>query len=346
MKININGNIDKHDLNFKCLEAIRRKTYSENHLNEFCKKHDEKDLFYKITINENELPELRLSKKAWETKQGHYPVLFKAIHSIIDTYDFSGVKGSFIIWLNDAVWKDAIKNSMQVPILTFSREKNDNYSFLIPDPAYLGSDGYIGDRKTINQWEVELSNLKKETIFWRGVATGIGIETKDWKKTARCRLVLKAKELGNKNLLDAKITKYKHLDNAQIKIFEELGILGEVCEFRDFLSYKYLIDVDGYAAAWMSFFLKLASKSLVLKIESDYEQWFYNKVTPWKHYIPLLKDLSDIEDIYDWLVNNDKKVTELVAEANQIIKEITIDRDYYNLAILFKEIISCQRKNG
>lgn len=344
MKRPIKGEIAKDDLNYRCLAALKARSYSEDEVNNLCRELDEKKMFYRVTFKGSEKPEVTLSKKTWDIQQGHYPTIFEMIDLISNQYDFTGVEGSLIIWLGDGIWKKEVPYSMRAPILTFGREKFDNYSFLIPDPAYLGSDGYFGDRDKINEWEEQIKGDKKETILWRGAATGIGIEGAAWINTARGTLVMKAKEINNDKILDAKFTKYAHLEDSQVKEFGDEGVIDDFWDFRDFLDYKYLVDADGYAAAWMSFFLKMLSKSIVLKIQSDYDQWYYNKIVPWKHYIPLMRDLAEIEDIYEWLVNNPKKVEQIVSNANELLKEITIDKEYDNIALLFKEIIACQNK--
>ena len=36
-------------------------------------------------------------------------------------------------------------------------------------------------------------------------------------------------------------------------------------------------------------------------------QWFYDRLEPWVHYVPIKRDLSDLEAKVNWLRANDDK---------------------------------------
>ena len=42
---------------------------------------------------------------------------------------------------------------------------------------------------------------------------------------------------------------------------------------------------------------------------------------PWVHYVPLLKDYSDLETIIEWCKKNDDKCQEIVKNANIFMKQ-------------------------
>lgn len=54
-----------------------------------------------------------------------------------------------------------------------------------------------------------------------------------------------------------------------------------------------LVDVDGNS--WSSRFTELLSvESVVFKQESEYWDWFWPLLTPYEHFIPVKRDLSDL----------------------------------------------------
>ena len=65
----------------------------------------------------------------------------------------------------------------------------------------------------------------------------------------------------------------------------------------DILEYCYNVDVDGWSCAWTGYFIKLLAGSPVLKITSDrgFRQWYYDRLEPWRHFVPVAQDLTDLE---------------------------------------------------
>ena len=54
----------------------------------------------------------------------------------------------------------------------------------------------------------------------------------------------------------------------------------------------------------------MAGGSLIFKQESQYYEHFYHQTEPWKHYVPLKDDVSDIEEKLNWALEHDKEVHE------------------------------------
>lgn len=52
----------------------------------------------------------------------------------------------------------------------------------------------------------------------------------------------------------------------------------------------------------------MASGSVIFKQLSEYYEHFYHDLKPWVHYIPLNKDISDIEEKLQWAIDHDEEV--------------------------------------
>lgn len=84
--------------------------------------------------------------------------------------------------------------------------------------------------------------------------------------------------------------------------------------------YRYILSVDGVGCADRVPTL-LSSANLVFIVASDFHEFWYADLVPFKHYIPVKKDLSDLLDVIQW-VNDQTEETllDIVARANKYVK--------------------------
>lgn len=87
----------------------------------------------------------------------------------------------------------------------------------------------------------------------------------------------------------------------------EKGSSVEVLLLSCCLQHKYQINVDGTVAAYRLPYL-LVGDSVVLKQDSIYYEHFYNELQPWKHYIPIKSNLSDLLEKLQWAKDHDEEV--------------------------------------
>lgn len=73
------------------------------------------------------------------------------------------------------------------------------------------------------------------------------------------------------------------------------------------LQHKYQINIDGTVAAYRLPYL-LVGDSVILKQDSIYYEHFYNELQPWKHYIPVKSNLSDLLEKLKWAKDHDEEV--------------------------------------
>jgi hypothetical protein len=53
----------------------------------------------------------------------------------------------------------------------------------------------------------------------------------------------------------------------------------------------------------------------------DYYEWWYTYLLPNVHYIPVKKDLSDLQEKIIWARNNDEKAHEIALNANAVVNQ-------------------------
>jgi hypothetical protein len=187
-------------------------------------------------------------------------------------------------------------------VLAFGRHKNDPYTTMIPDADFISTKGYITLLKEIDEIDKISWHQKINKIFWRGGLHGKGYYAYDKQNPPRCQ---------RKMLCDYKT--YKNLDwlDAQPSYNTSKS---------DFLQYKYMIDVDGEVNSWSALWWKLYSNSVVFKVDSHYEQWYYKDLKEWVHYIPVKSDFIDLEERYQWDLQNEEKCKQININSTEFIK--------------------------
>jgi len=184
------------------------------------------------------------------------------------------------------------------PVISWSRHKGDLSVVLIPDHDYITSNGYTQLILEIKHNDIPWAK-KVNKLFWRGGNNGSKYSIYDSTMTKNQREL--AMDVGA-----------SHID-----VFD-ISSSGSVPK-SEFLKYKYLLDVDGMVNAWSAFFWKLGSNSVILKLESHWEEWYYDQIQPWVHYIPVKGDASDLYEKYLWAETNETKVLEIIRNANELV---------------------------
>lgn len=64
------------------------------------------------------------------------------------------------------------------------------------------------------------------------------------------------------------------------------------------------MNVDGTVAAYRFPYL-LAGDSLVFKQESEYYEHFYDELSPWQHFIPIHRNLSNLVELINVMMLDD-----------------------------------------
>jgi hypothetical protein len=111
---------------------------------------------------------------------------------------------------------------------------------------------------------------------------------------------------------------------------------GAWIDSHEMRKYKYILDMDGNGCTWDATAWKLNSGSVILKTESGWRQWFYDKYLPWVHYVPIADDFSDLQEKYHWCESNPDKCIEIVNSAKDLFQEIYT---FSNVVEYMREII-------
>jgi hypothetical protein len=196
---------------------------------------------------------------------------------------------------------------------------------LIPDTDFLESNGYISTRNHFELNEVPWEH-RRPIAFWRGNATGIR-SGHSWRTIPRIQLCKICSNPEVSRLFDVGISGLAQISKGESKEIEDSGLMRSYVPILSNNQYKYQIDIDGNSNAWAGLFQKLLSKSAVLKVKSSYgfQQWYYDRLVPWEHFVPVESEMGDLVEKTRWLIANDKKAMKIGQRGAEFALSLSYD---------------------
>lgn len=230
---------------------------------------------------------------------------------------------------------------------------------LLPDFTFLKTRGHRKLRDTLAQLDRPWSKKARRVVF-RGQCSGIR-DCANTSLNARVNLSLHASSVcppSHCTTWDVGITcSFCDRRNwpAVSKVMADRSIIKPRLNRSDALANRGLFDVDGNANAWEGFYWKLLSQSVVLKVEG-FEQWYYDEIKPWSHYVPVHKDLAGVDAAVSYVLDpaHDDELQRIAARANKYMQapnssvqyEVMVSRMRVWLTAMVAAQRSVQRRNG
>jgi hypothetical protein len=190
------------------------------------------------------------------------------------------------------------------PVLTYNRHLKDVGALLIPDAHFLmGEFDKFREKVSNEQWTFATKPVR-DVVYWRGAAN----------------------IANNKN----------HIRMQAVKASRRMKSLDASFDFVDVpeqLKRAYLLDLDGYASAWSALYWKMLSHSVVVKMQSGWEQWYYDSLVPNKHYVPI-DDLRSVPRVLEWCNAHPENCAQIADEATRFASKIVTMRHairYYTI---------------
>jgi hypothetical protein len=163
------------------------------------------------------------------------------------------------------------------------------------------------------RWERKINQ-----IFWRGSMTGGSFNLTNYHIFPRSLAVRFS--LINPSILNARFIVNGQADLKTMKEMKKFGYFGNSLPIEKSIAYKYLLDIDGNSCCYSRTYWALLSNSVVIKMRSDNVQWYYDLLKPDINYISVNSDLSDLNQIFNFLNNNDLEAQEMANRATNIAK--------------------------
>ncbi|XP_063973094.1 protein O-glucosyltransferase 2-like [Diachasmimorpha longicaudata] len=150
-------------------------------------------------------------------------------------------------------------------------------------------------------------NGKIEKMFWRG------------RDSRRERLKLIDISREHPDLFNVSITNFFFFRDEVAKY----GPGQRPISFFNFFDYKYQLNIDGTVAAYRLPYL-LAGDSVVFKQESKYYEYFYDRLIPGEHFVPIKTDLSDLVEKIHWAKDNDSRMRQIAKAGRALMREVAL----------------------
>ncbi|KAL7479580.1 hypothetical protein ACHAW6_005307 [Cyclotella cf. meneghiniana] len=159
---------------------------------------------------------------------------------------------------------------------------------------------------------------------WRGTTTHEQTQFGDseFEEIPRAKLVQAS--MDHPDVIDAGFTDIIQKFEEKKEELAKKTIVAEFIPLAEQMKYKALIDIDGNN--WSSrFMMLLCTNSVVIKIDPDYVDYFYNDLIPDLHYIPA--SLENITDVARYVVDpkNDEEMRNVVKAANSWCKRVVTE---------------------
>lgn len=222
-------------------------------------------------------------------------------------------------------------NAHDLASVSWERRRSWDAVRLVPDIYYYQALGYRDFLPDLPDWRD-----RPARFVWRGSSTGLpGFAAEELDRLPRYRLCRMAAAFGH---ADAAMTLV-----IQGRSPEDDGRMTERLRQEELLrphvameemgaSARFIFDIDGNANSW-NFMAKLRLGCCVLKVESDWRQWFQDRLEAWRHYVPIRADLSDLHEKMSWCLDHPDHAECIAAEGVAFARAMNFDAEMRRAAM-------------
>ena len=169
------------------------------------------------------------------------------------------------------------------------------YTTLVPNFHFIQNMGYFA----LSQYADTTKHLDfvhlRQSVFWAGSTTGLPCRekrpcTKQCRSLQRFQLVKLSQDVEWLNCSFTNAIQWCVGDEIELR---NSNMLSSKVNEREWMQYRGIIDIDGNVDAW-GLRWRLSTRSVVFKVESDYENIYGNFLTDGVHFIGIKADLTDL----------------------------------------------------
>ena len=206
---------------------------------------------------------------------------------------------------------------------------------LIPDAYYIQSSGYA-DLHSFALRSPKWSR-RSSKVVWRGSVTGQGTVASPG-DIPRVQLALACRAIAGTDVALTGVHETMKFPGDELVAFlKDQHLFSQGWPIRDFAHHRFTLDIDGHANAW-GLLEKLIFGCCVLKVHSPFEQWYYPRLHPWEHYVPVSADLSDLADAVQWCRDNDAHCEWIAANGARLAATLRLQAELPRSCLEFMRI--------
>ena len=186
---------------------------------------------------------------------------------------------------------------------TFAASAPPDRQIAIPDPHFWLYEGFDAERQraaTIPDWDT-----RSDEIVWRGLGNGAGrisFDPRDKDDASVVQRLRMCMILAGAKGCDIRINGLYEDGGVWFAAARDAGYGGDSMPAESWLNRKYAIDIDGQTNTWSNFLVRMLFGCCVFKVASPagFRQWYYGRLRPFEHYVPIRADMSDFAEKIDW----------------------------------------------
>jgi len=260
----------------------------------------------------------------WLRSRSGFSTAWRRIGVFIDLLSQPGVP--------DGCWRADLADAIRDPGPVLGFCSNLPESILVPDRGFHAGRGYARER--LAAAAAAAFEARDPTLVWRGSPTGRGDYWKPGmlasdpglRQRVRMCLVLRDAMRADPRLgVDARIIAGRSVAPDAAAAYREAGIDGGTIPQESWLGRRFAIDIDGNANAFSNLFIRLVYGCCVLKVASPagFRQWYYDRLEPWRHFIPVAADLSDLVERIGWCREHPDECRQIAAAGRSLALSMT-----------------------
>lgn len=199
---------------------------------------------------------------------------------------------------------------------------------LVPDAHFFEERGYEATRQFMASQNTAWHD-RSDDLVWRGRLNNTGVASDapsalnaPWAQQ-RLRMVLACQDLDvDFKFVAGNPTEYEPWLHAR-------GYIADPIAQNSWAQRKFAIVIDGFSNAWSACFKAMLMGCCVLRVDSPhgYEQWYYDQLRPYEHYVPIRADLSDLDTQINWIRQNDDQARAIAAAGQRVVNAMTWDSE-------------------
>ena len=209
-------------------------------------------------------------------------------------------------------------------------------ALLLPDPDFIRSGGYDEERR-LSASQAPAWKDRRPVLFWRGNTTGrqrhpppAAGEPDDFTWLPRLDLCQRVRRSARPELYDVGISTIVQIDDASVAArIEAADLMRPRAPRTAFMQCRANLVIDGNTNAWSALFCALLGGACVVKVaaEHGFRQWYYDRLTPWVHYVPVAADFSDLEERAGWVMSHDDEARAIGAAGRAFAEGMTFESE-------------------
>lgn len=213
-------------------------------------------------------------------------------------------------------------------LATYRFSTTPNIGAAVPDPYFFATGGYrrmhAHARNKAPAWDD-----RENDIVWRGALNNPGLFSLDPATATNPGVQLRLRMAMACQSLDVDFRFVHQTDTDHEAVLKSAGLTARWQDPTSWGSKKYAIDVDGWTNAWNNFMQRLSLGCCVLKVGSQFGfyQWYYPRLSPWEHFIPIKSDLSDLAEQLDWARTHTAHARDIAAAGQALAQSMTLESE-------------------